>query len=193
MDGSKSDGAATLVRLCRGDGSAQKELFELVYDRLRQVAGRLMESERQGHTLAPTALVHEAWLELVDQDAIGDVPIEEARRRFVGLAAHAMRRVLVDHARRGQRLKRGGAHQRVTLAGDLPLEDVDPATLLDLEGAIEGLAKRSSRLAEVAELRLFGGLSSQEIAAVLSISLTTAKDDWTMARAMLSRSLGPSE
>jgi len=190
MDRPGSDGSATLVRLCRGEGGAREQLFELVYDRLRQVAGQLMGRERAGHTLVPTALVHEAWIELVDLDAIGDVPPDEARRRFVGLAAHAMRRVLVDHARRGQRLKRGGGHARVTLAGDLPLEEADPATLLDLEAALTTLAERGPRLAQVAELRLFGGLSSEETAAVVGVSRSTAKDDWAMARAMLSRSLG---
>ena len=120
------------------------------------------------------------------------MPVDEARCRFVGLAAHAMRRVLIDHARSGNRQKRGGGTIRVTLTPDMPLQEVDNATLLDLDVALQDLAGRSDRLARVAELRLFGGLSSSEIAPLLGVALTTVKDDWTMARAMLSRTLrGP--
>lgn len=181
-----------VTALIAGQQELGEDLFALLYDRLRIVAASMMQRERGNHTLQPTALVHEAWMNLIDQDLIGDMPVDEARCRFVGLAAHAMRRVLIDHARSGNRQKRGGGAVRVTLTPDMPLQEVDNATLLDLDVALQELAGRSERLARVAELRLFGGLSSSEIAPLLGVALTTVKDDWTMARAMLSRTLrGP--
>lgn len=180
---------ALLDALCRGDESASADLLPLVYDELRRVAGSLLAQERRDHTLQPTALVHEAWMRLIDQDCVraGD---EGARRRFVGLAARAMRQVLVEHARRRGSDKRGGDARRV------PLEDgalglpADGSLLLDLETALTQLQEQNPRLASLAELRLFGGLSVREAAAVLEISLATAKSDWATARTCLAKVVG---
>lgn len=162
-----------------GDGAREK-LYERVYRELKAIAGTHLVSERPGHTLQTTALVNEAYLRLV--------PGEEHwqnRAHFFGSAARAMRRILVDYARRHRSLKRGGEAKRVTFA-DLAIAAEEPdLDLLALDEALDALAKDEPRLAEVVNLRYFGGLNIAESAGVLGISVATVKRDWTFARAWL--------
>ena len=164
-----------------------------LYSELRGIAAQLMASERRTHTLQPTALVHEVWIKLRAKIDTETVDPEELRRRFLGLAARGMRQVLIDYARKRQAVKRGASAQQVTFFEPASTQRLDPARLLDLEAAIEKLEQRSERLARMAELRLFAGLSPTEAAAVLQVSKTTAVDDWALARAMLSQYLNPSD
>ena len=185
---------ATQFLKTAGSGSPQQtaELFALVYDELRSVAGRLLAGERPGHTLQPTALVHEAWLRLIDQDAIGTTDVAEARRRFLCLGTRAMRNILVDHARRHAAQKRDGAWHRVTLQDGLAVLQCDAGTVLDLEAALAEVERLDARMAQIAELRVFGGMGLPEIAAALDLGLTTVKEEWSLAKALLSRRLsGP--
>ena len=168
-----------------GDPAAAEKLLPLVYQELRTLAGRLMREERRNHTLEPTALVHEAYIRLVDARAVD----WQGRAHFLALAAQAMRRVLVDHARKRGTWKRGGGTRRITLTildRDLEKPVLD---ILALDQALEELARLSTRQAEVVKLRFFSGLSCREVGHILSISERTVKDDWAMARAWLLREL----
>ncbi len=165
-----------------GDEAAQKKLVEQVYGELRRMAASRMRAERSGHTLQPTALVNEAYLRLV-----GEQPRWENRAHFFGAASEAMRRVLVDHARKRGSQKRGGGAARVTF-NELNVEagpesgDLD---LLTLDEALDALAKLDQRLAEVVRLRYFAGLSVAQTAEITRTSPATVKRDWTYARAWL--------
>lgn len=162
------------------DDGAREKLYERVYAELKAIAGAHLVGERRDHTLQTTALVNEAYLRLV--------PGEESwqnRAHFFGSAARAMRRILVDYARRHQSLKRGGEAERVTFA-DLAIQAEEPdLDLVALDEALQALAVDEPRLAEVVDLRYFAGLSVAETAEVLGISLATVKRDWTFARAWL--------
>lgn len=164
---------------------ASSELLLLVYDELRAMAHRQLARERRGVTLDTTGLVHEAYLRLVDE---GRVP-DRNRAYFFGAAAQAMRRVLVDAARRRGRLKRSRSDETLDL--DTPRVRVDTfaAELLDLELALDRLSRLYPRQAQVVECRFFGGLSVEETAAALDLSPRTVKRDWTLARAWLYRVL----
>ena len=177
-----------LTRVQTGDAESSRELFELLYSELRDMAERYLRRERSGHTLQATALVNEAWVKLVDLTQIetGD---GNGRRKFISIAARAMRQILVDHARRRGRIKRSGGGRCITLADDVATDPIDKETLLDLDAGIHELKSMQERLAQVAELRLFGGLTIDEIAKLLSLSSATIKVDWCLARAMLSRRL----
>lgn len=167
------------------DSRSAARLFEAVHGELRVIAARLFRNERANHTLQPTALVHEAYLRLVD--ATGIRP--ESRAHFFGIAARAMRQILVDHARRRAAAKRGGGAERVTLtAEEFGAEDRE-FELLELEEALERFAELDPRAAHAAELRLFGGLTGAETATLLGVSRRTAEGDWAMARMWLSREL----
>lgn len=169
-----------------GDASAVDRLFPLVYDELRRLAAGAFRREPQGHVLQPTALVHEAFLRLVIQDRAR----VEGRAHFVSLAAQAMRRVLVDHARRRRSAKRGGGSADLPLVEAIAVAEGEPAPdLLDLHRALEELALVAERQARLIELRYFGGLTMDEAAEVLAISLATAERDWTAARLWLRRRL----
>ncbi|MBK8979451.1 MAG: RNA polymerase subunit sigma-70 [Planctomycetes bacterium] len=176
-----------LGALCNGDGASSQELLSILYGELHRTAALLLLDERREHTLQPTALVHEAWLRLVDVRQLPAAEGVDARRRFMALAARAMRNVLIDHARRRGSSKRGGGRCRVELDDSLPVFEASTETLLDLEAALDRLAGIEERLAVVAELRLLGGLSMPEVAAAIGVSLTTAKEDWTFAQALLAR------
>ncbi len=158
----------------------------LVYDELRRLAASYLSRERAGHTLQPTALVNEAFLRLVDQTQV----TWQNRAHFLGVAAQAMRRILVDHARRKRAAKRGeGAiHVSFEMLGSVsgPSRDV---ALDDLDDALDDLARLEPRQARVVELRFFGGLSIEEAAQVMGTSPATTKRDWTVARAFLHRAL----
>jgi RNA polymerase sigma factor (TIGR02999 family) len=189
MDDLRSTATQLLLRASAGDTSADAAFEPLLYDQLRAIARNLLRRERANHTLQPTALVHEAYLAMVD-DAPAGADREAMRSRFLGFAATAMRRILIQHARTRGAQKRGGGRARVELddvADALPCEG---ETLLDLDEALGKLAAINAELAKLAELRLFAGLSVRELAPVLGMSLTTAKDQWALARAWLGRLLG---
>jgi RNA polymerase sigma factor (TIGR02999 family) len=161
-----------------GDPRARDELMPMVYAELRRRAAAHLKRERPHHTLRPTDLLHEAYLRLCAQNAGF-----KNRDHFFGVASRLMRRVLVDHARARAAAKRGRG-LRVTLAEDLAAPS-PPADLLDLDAALDELAALDEREAQVVELRSFGGLTLQEVARVLGISLATAKNDWAHAKAWL--------
>lgn len=173
-----------LHRLRDGDPGALDRLFPVVYDELRRIAGWQMRRERAGHTLDATALVHEAYLRL----AAGAGLRPSDRAHFLGIAARAMRQVLVDHARRQGAAKRGGGLRRTTITGkDIPAE-LDPDALLALDQALEGLEERQRR---IVEMRFFAGLEETEIAEALGVSTRTVQRDWLRARAWIYQELYP--
>ena len=176
----ENDVTLLLEQVNQGEARAYDKLFRRVYEELRRMAANRMRMEAAGHTLQPTALVHEACLRLMDSGTDW-----QNRRHFFGAAAEAMRRVLVDHARRRDAAKRGGGLRRITLT-NLDLEglgaDVD---LLALEDALRDLEAESARLARLVELRFFVGLSIEEAAATIGMSPATVKRDWAFARAWL--------
>jgi RNA polymerase sigma-70 factor, ECF subfamily len=178
-----SDVTRLLLDVSSGRREATDELLLLVYAELRDLAARLLRNERSDHTLQPTALVHEAYLRLVDQRAGS----WENRAHFLGIAAQAMRRILVDHARRRSTAKRKGA--RVTLDENLAPATGPSVDLLEIDAALGRLAELDARQARVVELRFFGGLNVEETASVLGIGSATVKRDWTLARAWLHREL----
>ncbi len=174
----------------RGDTGAAERLLELIYPELHRIAERQMRRERAGHTLQPTALVHEAYLKLVDQSHVD----WRNRAHFLGVAAQAMRRLLVDHARGRDRDKRGGGATLLELdsaAGEAGLAVAGRSVdLLALDQALERLAVLDPAQARLVELRFFGGLSVEEAAEALGVSTATAGRDFRSARAFLARELG---
>lgn len=174
-----------LADLRHGDVEAQGQLAALVYEDLRELAAMHLCRERVGHTLQPTALVHEAFLRLFGNVGSG----WENRAHFFGAAGKAMRRILVDYARRRQALKRGGGAETVDV-GDVAMADEQTATVLAVDEALNGLAAHDERKRKLVELRFFAGLTMEEAAETLGVSLATAKRDWTFAKAWLFRELG---
>jgi len=170
-------------------GDLDGEVLGLVYDELRDLARRRMAGERAQHTLQATALVHEAYVRLVrDRDMQW-----RDRRHFFGAAAEAMRRVLVDHARRVQSEKRGGDRARLEITlGGLARED-DPELLLALDDALTALEAEDPRSAEVARLRFFAGLSVEDVSQALDVAPRTVARDWAFARARLTQLLAPED
>lgn len=170
-----------LQRAEHGDPRAAEELLPLVYQELRKLAAARMVQEAAGHTLQPTALVHEAWLRLVG------APEQQwnSRNHFFMAAAQAMRRILVEHARHKSRVKRGGNQKRVPLEELELASNADSETLLLVEEALERLAAVDPVKAQLIELRFFTGLSIEEAAGVLAVSAPTAKRYWAYARAWL--------
>ena len=168
-----------------GDGGAESELVDLVWDELRAIAAGFLTDERADHTLQPTALVHEAYLKLFGTTQLGPGD----RNVFLGLAARAMRRVLIDHARARATARRGGGWARLNLEGlDHAAHDGD-MDALTVHELLERFARVDERAAQVVELRFFGGLTRPEIAGVLGISERTVGEDWFAARAWLTREL----
>jgi RNA polymerase sigma factor (TIGR02999 family) len=174
-----------LTDLTGGDTSAASRLLPLVYEELRSLAQAWLRQNRPDHTLQPTALVHEAYLRLVDQSNAH----WQSRAHFYAVAAKAMRQILIDHARRHDAAKRGGKWRRLPLAPDLaaPFTGAD---MLALDEALTRLAELNRRQADIVEMRFIVGLSVEETAHVLDVSPRTVKYDWRMARAWLSRELG---
>jgi len=184
MDAIGTDVTRILGDLTAGDDSAAGRLLPMVYEELHQLAGACFAKERADHTLQPTALVHEAYLRLVHEPDSR----WESRAHFFRVAALAMRRVLVNHARDRKRLKRGGDAHR------LPLEDCDGATVasldvLALDEALAQLGQVDERKEQVVQLRYFGGFNIEDTARILDISPAQVKRDWTTARAFLLREL----
>jgi RNA polymerase sigma-70 factor, ECF subfamily len=179
---SDPDAVTELLRGWRnGDENADAELLERVYQTLRTIASAQLRRERVGHTLQPTALVHEAYLRLVGQREVD----WRDRAHFFGAAAVTMRRILVDHARRRNAKKRDAGEPLSIVTG--PGESVD---LLDLDRALDRFGERFARQAKVVEMRYFGGLEFEDIGAVLEVSDRTVKRDWAFARAWLREALG---
>jgi RNA polymerase sigma-70 factor, ECF subfamily len=167
------------------DPAAVERLFPLVYDAFRKLAARYLASERVGHTFSPTALVHEAFLKLVDQDQVD----WRGRTHFFAVGAQAMRRILVDHARNKHRIKRGGGRARIQLEDSIALSPERDEDLLAVDEALAKLARVDPRQAAIVELRFFGGLSVAEVAEALHVSKRTVEGEWTMVRAWLRREL----
>lgn len=187
--GSPRDVTGLLGDWSRGNRSALNELLPLVYAELRRIAARRLRSERAGHTLQPTALVHEVYLRLVDQRQVD----WQNRAHFFGVAAQVMRRILVDHARRRSASKRGDGVQNVAIDEAKDVAASNEMPVLALDHALDRLEKVDSELAKIVELRAFGGLTIEEAAHVLNVSPSTAKRDWRTARAWLNRELGSDE
>ena len=175
----------------RGDPSAAEQLLPLVYDELRKLAAQRLAQEKPGQTLQATALVHEAYLRLVGNLAAGESPGAKwnSRGHFFAAAAEAMRRILVDNARRKQSQRRGGSHRRCELRDadrvEAPLDDA----LIDLDEALARLALADSQAAELVKLRVFAGMTVEEAARVQGVSARTVKRNWAYARAWLGRQL----
>ncbi|HZW08753.1 MAG TPA: ECF-type sigma factor [Phycisphaerales bacterium] len=190
-----SDATAILTSLAAGDRSAADRLFPLVYDELRAIAARQLGRHNAAQTLQPTALVHEAYLRLVDQARVD----WNGTTHFMAIAATVMRRVLVDHARARDAIRRGGSgrnsapdtpRRRVLLESVLiEAEEAVGTDLLALDRAMEKLRRWHERRARVVELRVFGGLSVKHAAAALDVSERTIEDDWAVARVFLAREL----
>ncbi len=168
-----------------GDAHAASELVPILYRELHRLAERAMRRERHDHTLQPTVLVHEAYLQLLQTDKID----WQNRAHFLALASNTMRRVLVDHARAAKADKRPGGHQQVELNSRVRVAE-QQVDVLDLNEAMDKLAAFDHRLSQVVEMRFFGGLSFEEIAETLGISLRTAKRDWALAKSWLYTELG---
>lgn len=183
--GRATDVTRLLEAWSRGDPAALDSLIPIVYADLRKVAGRRLRSERQGHTLSATALVHETYLRLMGQQ-----PSQlQNRSHFLAVASEQMRRILVDHARRRGASKRGGGTLQLALDAAIA-EDASPdLDLLAVDEALSELARLDPRQARVIEMRFFGGLSIEETASVLGISRATVERDWGLARAWLYRRL----
>ncbi len=184
----KNEATELLLSLSKGNREALNELMPLVYDELRVIARRRLRLERPGHTLDTVGLVNEAYLKLFQLDRIQ----WNSRAHFLAIAAQAMRHILVNHALRRKRIKRGGGAPHVPLdeAADLPTKEAD--RILALDEALERLAALNPRHAKVVEFRFFGGMTIEETATALGISPATAKRDWILLRLWLGRELADS-
>jgi RNA polymerase sigma factor (TIGR02999 family) len=174
-----------LLEVSGGDRSAVDELLPLVYRELKRLAGAQLRNERPGHTLQPTALVHEAYIKLVDQRDVS----WQNRAHFMGVAAQVMRRILMDYARTRNREKRGSGVRPVALDEALVVSEDRSSELVEIDEALTRLEQMDPRQAKVVELRFFGGLSVEETAEVMGISTPTVKREWAMAKAWLRREL----
>ena len=181
MENARGDVTLLLGQLSQGKEEASEKLIPLVYSELRKLAGAYMRREPSDHTLQPTALVHEAYLKLVEQRSVN----WQSRSHFFGIAAQLMRRILVDHARGHMRDKRGGGAIPVPLDEALVFAPEQSSELVKLDESLERLAKLDPRQSKIVELRFFGGLTVEQTAEVLGISPKTVKRDWAVAKAWL--------
>lgn len=184
MEASSKDVTLLLKKASSGSEHAANELVPLLYTELRRLAGHYMKRERGGHTLQATALVHEAYFKLVDQNVDW-----KNRSHFFAVAAQQMRRILVDYAKGHQAAKRGGSVDKLPLEQVAMLAPEQGAKFLALEEALARLSTLDPRQAKVIELRFFGGLTLEEIAKFLEISVATVKREFSMAKAWLAREL----
>ena len=181
----RKDVTDLLIEWSEGDQQALNKLMPLVYDELRRLASRYLRHERPGHTLQTTALVHEAYLKLVDQK---DANLQN-RVQFFAIAAQVMRHILVDYARSRRAFKRGGDYCRLSLdEAVISSEEMDP-DLLTLNEALDNLAVIDPQQSRVVELRIFGGLTVEETAEALEVSPRTVKREWSMAKAWLHKQM----
>jgi RNA polymerase sigma factor (TIGR02999 family) len=178
-----------LERMGAGERGAGDALIPLIYGELRALAAGFLKAERRGHTLQPTALVHEAYMKLVDQRKSD----YRSRAHFMAIAAMVMRRILVNHAQARAAAKRGGGAGRIPLADDLAVADARDIDLLALDEAMNRLAQRDPRKAQVVEQRFFAGIEMSQIAENLGVSLATVKRDWEYARTWLTREMQAGE
>jgi RNA polymerase sigma factor (TIGR02999 family) len=176
-----SDATVLLAAVGKGDSNAADQLLDLVYDELRRLAAYKMAQEAPGQTLQPTALVHEAWLKLI---GAGDRKFEN-RAHFFAVAAEAMRRILIDRARRRQTQRHGGQYERVELQEAGLAAPAEDEQLLAMDEALEKLSLEHPVQAQVVKLRYFGGMTNEETAQALDLSVSTVKNYWTFARAWL--------
>ena len=186
MDSSPGEVTRLLKALSAGDATASDRLLPLVYNELHRIASAYMRRERPDHTLQATALINEAYLRLVGEDIDWS-----NREHFIGLAAHVMRRVLVDYARQHNAERRAGGLQRVAMEDNLAISPERLDEVLFLDQAMEKLKEKSPRQAQVVELRYFGGLQVEQIAAALGVASRSVKRDWSLARMFLYRELNP--
>ena len=189
MNTAEGDVTQLLAELGAGDDRAADRLLPLVYNELRALAQRNLAHERPDHTLQATALVHEAYLRLVDSDRIH----LRNRAHFFALAAQALRRILIDHARTRNRKKHGGGHNKLSLQVIPELFVQTDVDVLALDEALEGLKQVGERYAQIVEMRFFGGMTMEEIADLLGVSIGTVERDWRTARAWLYRQLADDE
>jgi RNA polymerase sigma-70 factor (ECF subfamily) len=168
-----------------GGEEAARKLMPMVYRELRQLAARHLRNESPGHTLQPTALVNEAFLKLISQSRVS----YQGRMHFFAIGSTLMRRILVDHAKRKNRDKRGGGQMRIELTDDLPVANAFDEGILAVHEAIDNLEQLDPRQAQIVQLRFFGGMKMEEIAAELGVSKRTVEGEWTTARAWLKREL----
>ena len=178
-----------LIAWSNGDQSAFDKLLPLINAELRRLAGRYMRGEQPGHTLQTSALVNEAYLRLIDQKKVQ----WENRTQFFGIVAQLMRRILIDHARSHQYVKRGGGALRVSLDETAAVTEAQSAELLAVDEALEKLSAMDARKGRIVELRFFGGLTEEETAEVMSISVPTVQREWRAAKAWLLRMLSAVE
>jgi len=188
MPDSRGDVTQLLARWANGDRAALDGLMPIVYSELRQIADGYLRRERSGHTLQPTALVNEAWLRLARQDGLKF----DHRKQFYALAAQAMRRILVDHARALAADKRGGNVEKTMLTADVSAGANRTIELLVLDEALERLARASPRQAQVIELRYFAGLTVEEIGGLVGVSPATVSRDQKTAEAWLGHAMSDS-
>jgi RNA polymerase sigma factor (TIGR02999 family) len=181
-----ADVTRLLVELTDGDRAALDRLFPIVYENLRQMAQRELRRERSDHTLNPTALVHEAYLKMVQLEQIS----WQGRAHFFGACAQAMRRILISYARMKKADKRGAGSEHVQIDDVVVAARTRPASLVALDEALTRLEAMSERQARIVECRFFAGMSVEETAEALGTSAATVKRDWTVARAWLNRELG---
>ena len=179
--------ASTQLLIAAGDGDSEalNQILPLIYDELRRLAGSYMRRERSDHTLQPTALVHEAYLRMIDQRRVD----WKNRAQFFGLAANMMRRVLVNHARDRAAGKRGGSSPRVTLSMAEGLEQPGELDVMAVDEALEKLSQLDARKSHIVEFKFFTGLTTDEIAELLGISTATVEREWKFARAWLFNAL----
>ena len=188
MDASSANITEILSQIRSGDAAARQTLFDAVYGELARLSRSQMRRERDAHTLQTTALVHEAYMRLVEWNDLGSL---ENRTHFFAVAARVMRHILTEHARRRDARKRGGGHERLPL--DEVLDDIeqsDRVRFLDLDHALDELARLDKRQAEILELRMFAGLSAQAVAELLGVSKSTVDKAQRSARAWLHARLG---
>ncbi len=174
-----------LLDWSKGNKAALDELAPLVYQELRRLAAGYFRNEREGHTLQPTALIHEAYVRLIDQNQ----PTWRSREHFFGVAAHLMRQILVDHARGRAAAKRGGGAAHAALDETIAMSVQRPANLVALDDALIALAVFDARKSRVVELRFFGGLTIEETAEAMAISVATVVRELRMAQAWLFREM----
>lgn len=185
-DGNENHRITVLLRrVSAGDRSAQSELLPIVYGQLLRMAEQQFRSERRGHTLQPTALVSELYLRVIRDSAIE----WQDRAHFFAVSAQTIRRILVDHARSVNALRRPSPHMRLDIDDVLVYSDDYAPQILDIDEALNRLAERDPRMAQIVEMRVFAGLSTAEMAVALDVSERTVKRDWAVARVWLSKEL----
>jgi RNA polymerase sigma-70 factor (ECF subfamily) len=185
MDETPNEITEQLIAWSQGDAAALDKLIPAVYQELRRMANHYLRSEDPSHSLQPTALVHEAYLRLIDQTKVE----WQSRAHFFGVAAQMMRRILIDHAKTKHRLKRGGTAIKVSLDENVNFSQERAAELIALDDALQALAHIDERKSKIVELRYFGGLTVEETAQVLGVSDKTVMRDWNLAKAWLYQEL----